>query len=218
VGWESSLFTWLNVGAEAYTKSISNLSVFTGTAGLQRADGDVKGVDFQAEITQPFFYGFVGYGLSSVEYDVDAKGTVFEDLSFRPPHDRRHHLNLIGRLVRGPYSLGVRWEYGSGFPFTRIEGFFNGISLPGADDSFHDAAGEVQILFDEPFRGELPPYHRLDISLDRRIETPRFVGTVQIGLLNAYDRANIFYYDLFASRRVDQLPLIPMFGFKAELR
>lgn len=217
-GWESSIYPWLGVGVEGYFKSLSNLTVFTGSSGLRRADGTASGIDLQVEITRPFFYGFVGYGLSSVEYDVVPESPAEPPFSFRPPHDRRHHLNVIGRIVKGPYSLGIRWEYGSGFPFTRIEGFYNAIDLSGADHSYHDAEGQVQILFDEPFRGLLPPYHRLDVTLERRIQTPRFAGTVQAGLLNAYDRNNIFYFDLFATRRVDQLPLIPMIGIKLELR
>ena len=32
---------------------------------------------------------------------------------------------------------------------------------------------------------------------------------VQVGLINAYDRQNMFYYDLFTGRRLDQLPLAP---------
>jgi len=32
---------------------------------------------------------------------------------------------------------------------------------------------------------------------------------LQAGAINAYDRTNIFYYDLFTQRRVDQLPLAP---------
>ncbi len=216
-GWESSLYPWLGFGVEGYFKDLSNLTVFTGSTGLRQADGTVKGVDLHAEITRPFFYAYVGYGLSSVEYNVSSASDS-TPFSFRPPHDRRHHLNLIGRIVKGPYSLGIRWEYGSGFPFTRIEGFFNAVDLSTADDSFHDAEGRVEILYDEPFKGRLPSYHRLDVTLERRFETPRFAGTVQAGLLNAYDRNNIFYFDLFAQRRVDQLPIIPMVGIKAELR
>ena len=218
VGWESSLFPWLRVGAEGYYKSLSNLTVFIGSSGLRRAEGDAKGVDVRVELTRPFFYGFAGYSLSSVEYQVGEDEPGASAFSFRPPHDRRHHLNLIGRIVRGPYSLGVRWEYGSGFPFTRIEGFFNSVNVGSSNTDFLNEEGDVQILFDEPFEGVLPSYNRLDVTLERRIETPRFVGTVQLGLLNAYDRSNVFYFDLFATRRVDQLPLVPMIGIKAELR
>ncbi|UCG87995.1 MAG: hypothetical protein JSW71_05475, partial [Gemmatimonadota bacterium] len=32
---------------------------------------------------------------------------------------------------------------------------------------------------------------------------------VQAGVINAYDQQNIFYYDLFTGRRLDQLPLAP---------
>jgi hypothetical protein len=32
---------------------------------------------------------------------------------------------------------------------------------------------------------------------------------LQAGVINAYDRRNMFYYDLFSGRRLDQLPLAP---------
>jgi hypothetical protein len=32
---------------------------------------------------------------------------------------------------------------------------------------------------------------------------------LQAGVINAYDRQNMFYYDLFTGRRLDQLPLVP---------
>ncbi|HUF07864.1 MAG TPA: hypothetical protein VMO47_01000, partial [Rhodothermales bacterium] len=96
--------------------------------------------------------------------------------------------------------------------------FFNAVNIGSSDTDFLDEEGDVQILFDDPYGGVLPSYNRLDVTLERRIETPRFVGTVQLGLLNAYDRSNVFYFDLFATRRVDQLPLVPMIGIKAELR
>ena len=42
--------------------------------------------------------------------------------------------------------------------------------------------------------------------------------TVQVGAINVYDRANLFYFDLFTVRRVDQLPLIPNLSIKFESR
>jgi hypothetical protein len=51
--------------------------------------------------------------------------------------------------------------------------------------------------------------HRLDISLQREFDLTVGRLTAQVGAINAYDRRNMFYYDLFTGRRVDQLPLAP---------
>ncbi len=47
-----------------------------------------------------------------------------------PRYDRRHHLNLmaIGRPLKG-VSVTLRWEYGSGFPFSQTVGYFDQLSL-----------------------------------------------------------------------------------------
>ena len=36
------------------------------------------------------------------------------------------------------------------------------------------------------------------------------------GVINMYDRQNLFYLDVFTLRRVDQLPFIPTLGLKLE--
>jgi hypothetical protein len=41
---------------------------------------------------------------------------------------------------------------------------------------------------------------------------------MQIGAINLYDRANIFYYDVYTHRRVDQLPFAPYVSLKLEKR
>jgi hypothetical protein len=216
VGWQSQLLPWVNVGVEGYYKDLSNLTVFTGTTGFQRADGAASGADVRIELTKPFFYGYVGYGLAFVEYQITSSETGHEGFTYNPPHDRRHHLSLIGRLVRGPYSIGVRWEYGSGFPFTRVEGFYNELDLLFSDNRHLTQSGEVQVLYDEPFQGILPAYHRLDITMERSFATKRVKGAVQAGVINLYNRQNVFYYDLFAARRVDQLPFMPTIGLRIE--
>ena len=40
--------------------------------------------------------------------------------------------------------------------------------------------------------------------------------TVQLGAINVYDRANLFYYDLYTFQHVDQFPFIPYLALKLE--
>ena len=40
--------------------------------------------------------------------------------------------------------------------------------------------------------------------------------TVQAGVMNAYDRANLFSLDLLTAQRTDQLPIVPIVGLKVE--
>ena len=73
-------------------------------------------------------------------------------------------------------------------------------------------------IYGEPFRGRQPTYSRLDLWIERRVETGRSVATLRAGALNIFNRDNLFYYDLFTFNRVDQLPFVPSVGFKMELR
>jgi hypothetical protein len=70
------------------------------------------------------------------------------------------------------------------------------------------------VIYERPFNATLPTYHRLDVSVERPFQLGPATLTAQAGLINAYDRANLFYYDAFTLQRVDQLPLLPSFGLK----
>jgi hypothetical protein len=41
--------------------------------------------------------------------------------------------------------------------------------------------------------------------------------TLQAGALNVYDRQNLFYFDLFLFRRVDQLSFLPFVSLLVEV-
>ena len=116
------------------------------------------------------------------------------------------------------FNFNVRWQFGTGLPFNESLGFDRWVLL----DSLVNVAevpGEERVLYGKPYTGRLPAYHRLDISLDREFRIgPTTFLTIQTGVLNAYDRRNLFYLDLFTLRRVDQLPLIPTLGIKLEYK
>ena len=63
----------------------------------------------------------------------------------------------------------------------------------------------------------LPPYHRLDVSLERSFTVGLAEVIAQLSVINAYDRANIFYLDIFTLQRVNQLPVIPSLGLKVSV-
>ena len=78
-----------------------------------------------------------------------------------------------------------------------------------------ETPGTSRVIYERPYNGRLPTFHRLDLSADRTFTLRSGLDlTAQLALINAYDRANVFYYDTFTLQRVDQLPLIPSFGLK----
>jgi hypothetical protein len=219
LGWQQSLSFGLRWSLEGYYKRMSDIPVPTWQAmarfntRLGRAEGESYGVDARVEYASPGFHTFVGYGYASTSYEMEQAefGEWFGSpvQRFHPPHDRRHQVNAVATLDVAGFQASVRWQLGSGLPFTRPLGF---------DETFdytiniHDVSanpGVTRLLVDRPFTGRLPVMHRLDVSLERDFHLPIGRLTAQVGAVNAYDRRNMFYYDLYTGRRVDQLPLSP---------
>ena len=226
LGYRRSLSHTTEISIEGYAKKLNNLFIPEWTAfprfttRLQSADGRVFGGDLRLEYRNKTFSGFVTYGLSSVRYTAKQEGIELwygeKSLDFRPAHDRRHQLNVVASFDLRPFDVNVRWQYGSGLPYNRALGFDGFLLVDGNLDVFTDA-GNRRVIYEKPYNGLLPTYHRLDITLQRLIDLPgRAQLTTMVGLINAYDRRNLFYLDVFTLRRVDQLPLIPTFGVKIE--
>lgn len=215
----------LEISLEGYFKTLSNLYIAEWTAfpvlntNLQLADGDSRGVDLRLEIRRPRFYGFITYGLSFVNYEATQESLQLwygtDRLDFRPPHDRRHQINALVNVKAGPYDFSVRWNLGSGLPFNQVRGFDRYVLLDRGVD-LTEVPGDVRVLYDEPFGGELPFYHRLDVSVDRAFPFKGGVFTLQAGVINVYDRSNIFALDVFTLEKTDQLPIIPTVGARID--
>ena len=62
-------------------------------------------------------------------------------------------------------------------------------------------------------RGRLPYYHRLDVSLKKTIDLSKYSDLeIVASATNAYDRANIFYFDRIRSSRVKPVAHHAKFG------
>ena len=123
----------ISLSAELYQKWYSDLFIaeWTGfpqlTTRLQSADGNAHGVDLRLELQKRHLYGHVTYGLSWVEYEAQQASLELwfgsNTFPFRPAHDRRHQINvLLGTRFAG-MNITARWQFGSGLPYTRAQGF-----------------------------------------------------------------------------------------------
>lgn len=215
----------LQLSVEGFYKQLYNLYISEWTAyprftsRLQAADGRAFGADARIEYTSSRLYAYVSYGWSNVRYSASQETIELwygeETLDFRPPHDRRHQLNLLASTTLAGFDLNVRWNLGSGRPFSRVFGFDGFVLMNGVNDLF-TVEDEQRVIYERPFNGILPAYHRLDISIDRRFDFGGAALTVQGNIINVYNRDNLFALDIFTQRRTDQLPFLPTFGIKAE--
>lgn len=221
-GWQGQ-FGPIQLAAEGYYKHLSHLSVprwsarARFTTDLTLASGNVYGVDTRLGWQRGPLYTYLGYGFSWTRYTAtqDDLAMWFGEpiQAYHPPHDRRHQLNAVLSLDLGMFTTNVRWEYGSGLPFTQPIGFDEFIPPRGVPD-VQDDFGEPRLIYEKPYQGRLPAYHRLDISVERAIDLGSAELTLQAGGINVYDRNNLFYFDLFTVQRVDQLPLVPYLSLK----
>ena len=173
--------------------------------------GDAYGIDLSLVYERDRVYAFGAYSYGKVNRDDGEQvyPTVF---------DRRHNLNLLGTYSLGAeaqWDLSVRYNFGTGFPFTGTRGFF------GRED-FNDGINtdilannpELGILFSETRNGRrLPNYHRVDVSLQRTFEFGDNLALDAVAsVTNVSDRDNIFFVDRINNQRVDQLPILPSVG------
>ena len=225
-GYQRTLGWGLEVGAETYYKRLSSLYMPEWTprprltTRLQKGRGRVLGMDLRLEVRRPRLYGYINYALTSVQYT--AKQPSIQswfgepEYSYRPPHDRRHQVSVLVTAEWRGITANVLWQFGSGRPYSRALGFDGFLLMDGRVDVYEEP-GERRVIYERPFNGVLPAYHRLDVSLERSFSMGPAQVVAQLSAINAYDRANIFYLDIFTLQRADQLPFIPALGLKVSV-
>lgn len=229
VGWNQQLSEHFRVSVEGWYKQLQNLSVPRWTpivrfnTNLARADGTAYGADLSTHYERGRVRLGVTYGYGKTTYQASEEdiGAWTGDavVRYTPPHDLRHKLGLTTSLDLHWMTASARWQYNSGLPFTRVYGFDAFLDMRGLRDRPFENPGTNRTLFDRPYGARLAPYHRLDVSLEKTIDiTPTLAVSTEVGAINAYDRTNLFYFDIFTRDRVDQLPLIPYVSLQVNIR
>lgn len=172
--------------------------------------GDAYGVDFWLKYDYKRTYIWMVYSLGYVtRYD----GYV----TYSPHFDRRHNVNLMFSQVFGKnldWEFSMRWNYGSGFPFTSTQGYYEKIPFgDGINTDYTSGNGELGILYGDLNSARLSDYHRLDGTLKKKIYfSNESVLEMIASITNLYNRKNVFYFDRITHERVDQLPFMPSIG------
>ena len=138
-------------------------------------------------------------------------------ITYYPHFDRRHNANFVGNYTWGEkksWEFSARWNFGSGFPFTKTQGYYENLSFAdGINTDYTQVNGILGVLYAEYNTGRLPYYHRLDINLKKKYEFGKNSNLeVNLGATNVYNRKNIFYFDRIKHERINQLPFMPSLG------
>jgi TonB family protein len=181
-----------------------------GQVGLENFANTGRGriyggeVFLRKELTRNVF-GWLSYTLSRSERHFDPReGWFLFDL------DQTHILTLIGvyRLPRG-WQLGARFRLVSGNPTTPVTG------------AVYDAReGEYLCIEGKRNSDRVPPFHQLDLRVDRRFTWKRVSLLTYIDVQNVYNHQNPeflnYSFDCRQSQPISSLPIIPSVGVRLE--
>ena len=231
VGTELDVVNNMTLNIEGYYKdfrlltSMNRNQMYTdetapeGTPDIEKKDfmvenGQAYGVDFSLKYEDSRWYLWGTYSMAFVNRNYqNSEGAI---VNYRTHYDRRHNVNLMMTYTAGPkrlWDISLRWNFGSGFPFTQVTGFYE--KLPYDNISFdpYTESGYLGILYGDLNTGQLPSYHRLDLDVKRRFNITETINLeANLSITNVYDQRNIFYIDVVSTQTIYQLPFMPSIG------
>ena len=224
-GVEANLGKHFDLTVEPYYKKFLQLvgvnreKLYVTDPDFEIETGDAYGIDFLLKYDYKNLYVYTGYSFSYTHRN--------NGLQIYPPYfDRRHNANVVVSYEWGKFKswqADVRWNMGSGFPFTKTQGFYeldNFLTGINSDINFNYLTqnGQLGIIYSDSLNsGRLPYYHRLDASINKKFFfSENTILQVSASVINIYNRKNIFYFDRIHYTRVNQLPILPTVGLSLE--
>ena len=153
------------------------------------------------------------------------------EITYAPIFDRRVDVDLVltRRLASG-IELGLRWNFGTGLPYTQPLGsyrYLNPRALPGSGlqweieenpEEDQDDARAYAVVLGERNGTRYPARHRLDVSA--RWELVRSWGrlTPYLNVINVYNQMNVLFYFYEYEKSppvrtgISMFPLLPTIG------
>lgn len=227
-GFEYDLNRYLMANIEGYYKYFSQLSninqnkLYEDVAQFAMIDdvfkkdfilesGQSYGVDILLKYNRDrlFLWGVYSWGYNT---RWDGFQTYF------PVFDRRHNINLVASYLFGKkkdFEINVRWNLGSGLPFTPTAGNYQNENFQGGvtTDYVTNNPTNVTTILGAFNSQRLPTYHRLDFTVKKQfvLKNKTNLETV-FSITNLYNRNNIFYVNRVTSEEIYQFPFLPSFG------
>lgn len=223
--------------ANAWTRPVANLGDSLTNIPLNNSFGEAFGFEFLLEkkniAGQNWVDGWLSYAYASAIRYEDGMTIPFR-------FDQRHTMNLVLNFKLNDWlDLGVRFQYGSGFPITPATGIAprivlednNGDGIPEtpvvATRQSLTNPGTEEVVFDVNFgdrnnrySSRKPAYHRMDIRISAAADYWDLDWTFYLDVINVYNRANIIGYDYYIDSDLQlqrknntMFPILPTLGF-----
>jgi len=151
------------------------------------------------------------------------------EVDYPPIFDRRIDADLV-LSYPGPWGWqgGVRWNLGTGIPYTRALGsyayysprYVEGGELDWTGDDDSSALGGYGVVLAGRNSSRYPLYHRLDVSFRRTFPKSWGSLTPYLNLVNVYNRRNVLFYffqydqDPPVRSGISMFPVLPTVGLE----
>jgi TonB family protein len=159
------------------------------------------------------FFGWLSYTLSRSErtYQPGQPSQLFY-------LDQPHILTVLGSYILGKgWELGARFRFVSGNLYTPCVGFGQG-----SPPAIYSSTQSGYLCVNGPQNSKrLPPFHELDVRVDKRWVVGGFTLGVYADVINVYNRVNpdfiAYNFDYTRSRpQTGSLPIVPSIGIRGE--
>lgn len=203
---------------EGYYKNTENLPI-VNEEKIFESDRDFLGGSGES-------YGwelFIGYNDELLNFTTSYSNSwsykKLNEWLYYPKYDIRHNINIgLGINIGKGWLISTMWVYNSGLPFTQLSGYYDKYAINDVyfDQNYFDSTVPYTLLGDKNL-ARLPEYHRLDMTLSKKISISSLKMTLNFSILNVYNRKNILYFDRDTGERVNMLPFLPSATLKVEL-
>lgn len=152
-------------------------------------------------------------------------------VTYPPVFDRRLDLDLVlQREVKEGLELGLRWNFGTGLPYTRPLGSYPYLTprlSPGAVLEWDPGEGgrdrgAYAVALGDRNGSRYPARHRLDLSVRWVVEKPWGTLVPYLHILNLYNRKNVLFYFYEYHREppvrsgISMFPFLPSLGVEVK--
>jgi hypothetical protein len=218
IGYERELWSTTSLEIEFYHKTLDNMLTYRERrSSVDEELGDEIKANELFVPTNGYSYGLefflhkkYGHLAGWLGYTLNWAKKTLEGDTYYASFDRRHNIDFVMSYDLGRnWRFGVRFNYGSGFPYTRVIG------------SYQERDGDLttrRLIYGQRNRFRYPAYHRLDLSMTKYFKWLGMEWQFDIQTVNVYNRENVFLYEWdFDENPAEQtvipmLPLIPTIG------
>jgi hypothetical protein len=217
-GFDINLSPFFSMQIESYYKSLLHIvdinqnKVFASDPDLISTDGESYGLEYTAKYSDEKIFTSVGYTLAWAFKGIDA-------VRYFPRYDSRHQIDiLVGWDFGAGWKASAVWTLNTGRPYTQSTGFYDKTYIENFWDQFLTLEPtKAYALLDGKNAARLPVYHRLDMSLSKEFVLFFMKMTLEVNIMNVYNRQNIFYFDRSTGERINMLPFLPTVSLRVDI-